>query len=549
MATTCTLLIVDDCAADREVCRRYLLKDPQQSYQILEADSAESGLMLCQEQSCDAILLDFCMPSMNGLEFLTALKQRQMPIPVILLTGYGAEEVAVQAMKMGVQDYLIKQQLNPAVLQLTVRNVIQDWHSQLQLNKAEQRQGIINTIALHMRQSLDLDQVLQTAVTEIQQLLECDQVAVYRALFANKHLPIAPTGWLKVREAGFNLASATERFEQWLDALIRLELAHGANQDGQEAANLVSLHNIGSQTQLVLPILIQLEDIAYLWGVLVVHSASERQWSTDEVDILRELVQQLASTLHQAEQFSQMQAALEQAKQLSLFKSQMVATISHEYRSPLTAILAAASTLKLHGEQLNLTQQQRFLATIENKARFMARLVEDLLVLEKLELGKIKFNPLPFNLLEFVADLIEEQRWLADNRHEIIFQISGNIRGFWGDQDLLRQILVNILSNAIKYSLKESKIEIHLAGSDSDVVFSIRDQGIGIPLADQNSLFQSFSRGSNVETITGTGLGLAITKACVELHRGKIHLDSIENVGTTVTVQLPKGLRSQFDAF
>ncbi|HEY9660833.1 MAG TPA: ATP-binding protein, partial [Allocoleopsis sp.] len=148
--------------------------------------------------------------------------------------------------------------------------------------------------------------------------------------------------------------------------------------------------------------------------------------------------------------------------------------------------------------------------------------------------------PLPFNVLDFFADIVEAQRQIAGSSYEIMFSISGNSKGFWGDQDLLRQVLVNLLTNAIKYSPNGGKITLHLTGDDTHLTFSIQDHGIGIPLADQEHLFQAFQRGSNVETIAGTGLGLAIVKACVELHRGEIRVESIEDEGTTVTVILPK---------
>ncbi|WP_263975322.1 sensor histidine kinase [Leptolyngbya sp. 7M] len=149
----------------------------------------------------------------------------------------------------------------------------------------------------------------------------------------------------------------------------------------------------------------------------------------------------------------------------------------------------------------------------------------------------------PLNILELVADVVEEQRWLAGEQYEIIFRVSGNTKGFWGDSDLLRQILVNLLSNGIKYSPNGGKVELHLSGTTSHLIFSIQDQGIGIPLADQDKLFQAFQRASNAEAIAGTGLGLAITQTCVKLHGGDISIDSIEDVGTTVTIRLPKGLR------
>ncbi|WP_442946560.1 sensor histidine kinase [Nostoc sp. 'Peltigera malacea cyanobiont' DB3992] len=122
----------------------------------------------------------------------------------------------------------------------------------------------------------------------------------------------------------------------------------------------------------------------------------------------------------------------------------------------------------------------------------------------------------------------------------MIFKVTGNNHGFWGDRGLLQQIFINLMSNAIKYSPDGGSVEFHLIGKESEAIFYIQDSGIGIPMADHENLFQSFSRGSNVDTIPGTGLGLAIAKACVELHSGNITLSSEVGQGTKVTVSLPK---------
>ncbi|ARV61339.1 hypothetical protein BZZ01_24400 [Nostocales cyanobacterium HT-58-2] len=389
MSNTRTLLIIDDCAEDRRIYRRFLLKDPHQSYQILEADSAKDGLALCQDILCDVILLDFCLPDMSGLEILDQLKQErcEAPASVIMLTGQGDEEVAVQAMKRGVQDYLVKQHLKPDVLQLAVRNVIQ--HSQLEsvLSKTKERQQII---------------------------------------------------------------------------------------------------------------------------------------------------------LQQAELLAQTQAALMNEQKLNAFKSQIITTVSYEYRSPLTSILAAASTLKQHGDKLDESKQQKFLQIIEQKARYMAKLVDDLLVFHHFESNKAQFKPQPLDLFHFFSDLMEQQREKLSDRHHLIYKITGNHKGFWGDGGLLRQIFVNLTSNAIKYSPDGGNIEFHLIGGDSEVTFYVKDKGIGIPIEEQENLFQAFRRGSNVDTTLGTGLGLTIAKACVELHGGDMTLESQVGKGTKVTVTLPK---------
>jgi signal transduction histidine kinase len=278
-----------------------------------------------------------------------------------------------------------------------------------------------------------------------------------------------------------------------------------------------------------------------LWGLLIAHhSSQQRQWQADEVEMLNELSVQLAIAIQQAELLAQTQAALLKEKQLNTFKSQIVATVSHEYRTPLTSILAAASTLSKHNQQLDESKQQRFLAIIQQKARSMSKLVDNMLMVNQIELDKTRFVPIPLDLLQFFCDLIEQARETLTQEHELIFNSSGNYQGFRGDRGLLQQIFINLISNAIKYSPHGGSIKFDLNCTESDVIVYIKDEGIGIPIADQQKLFQSFSRASNIGTIPGTGLGLAIAKSCVELHGGNIKLSSQIGQGTKVTVSLPK---------
>lgn len=567
MSTVWTLLITDDCAEDREIYREYLSSDPYQSYQFLEAASAEVGLELCQKKHCDAILLDFCLPDMSGLEFLDELKHQglEAPLPVIMLTGQGDERVAVQAMKRGAQDYLVKQHLQPDVLQLTVRNAIAQSHLQNQFSKTQGWQQLTATvgstdalpIALCIRQSLNLEQIVKTAVTQVQQLLECDRVAIYQ--FASNSdgtrldESVAPH-LTPLCEIG--LSRSPDPIPQFISFLSQNrppsfgDVAGVTTQEKGNASIFVWRDRKKSpQAYLLAPICVSDGDSPRVWGLLVACQASDkRQWQPDEVEILNVLVGHLAIAIQQAEQLTQSLAVLENEKRLNAFKSQFVAMVSHEYRTPLTVILTAASTLKQHGNQLDEAKSQRFLQLIEDKARQMTQLVEDLLVIETFESGQAAFTPLPFEVLQFFCDIIEEQRQaISDSanpdllvHHELTFKIAGNTRGFWGDRKLLRLILVNLLSNAIKYSPDGGNVEVSLRGNDSHILFDVKDEGIGIPIEDRERLFQSFSRGSNVGTISGTGLGLAIVKACVELHGGEISVDSQPQEWTKFTVRLPK---------
>lgn len=547
MPTTRTLLIVDDCIEDRKIYRRYLLQDPHQSYRIWQVDSAEEGLVLCRKIQFDALVLDFCLPEMNGLQFLDRLKEKEFLIPkaVIVLTGHGDEEVAVQALKWGVQDYLIKQQLKADVLQLTVRNAIEKSHLQAQLNKTLERQRLIATTSLRIRQSLKLEDILHTAVTEVQQLLKCDRVAVYQIdPDLSSHLAAEIAAPVCEINSPTNLPdicwqSGTQKNWDWSSKKTIANVYAAGLSDGY--TNL--LEQAENKANLVIPIAPNSngDSTTKIWGLLVAHQcAGERQWQADEVAMLHEVSVQLAIAIQQAELLTMTQAALAKEKQLSTFKSQIVATVSHEYRTPLASILAAASTLKQHGDKLDEEKQEKFLQIIEDKARKMSKLVDDMLLVNKIELDKTKFKPVTIDLLQFFEEQIAELRSIASECQQLSLKVRGNIQNFSGDRGLLRLILDNLISNALKYSTDRSDVEVNLTGKNSCAIFSVKDRGIGIPKQELTNLFQCFYRASNVGTIPGTGLGLAIVKACVDLHGGEISLNSKLGQGTKVTVSLPK---------
>ncbi|NET49386.1 MAG: HAMP domain-containing histidine kinase, partial [Merismopedia sp. SIO2A8] len=230
----------------------------------------------------------------------------------------------------------------------------------------------------------------------------------------------------------------------------------------------------------------------------------------------------------------------EKSQDLNHFKSQIIATVSHEYRTPLSTILAAATTLEQHSDHLKPARQTRFLQMIQEKARHMTTLTDQMLVMHQCELNQSKFEPSPMNVLQFVADLVDEHRNMVSNAYDIVLTVSGKTSGFWGDAGLLRLAIDNVLSNAIKYSPNGDRIDVRLTGSATGVQIAIQDHGIGIPRDEQATLFQSFTRGTNVRMIPGTGLGLAIVKACIDLHGGDISLESDECQGTTVLLSFPK---------
>jgi signal transduction histidine kinase len=233
---------------------------------------------------------------------------------------------------------------------------------------------------------------------------------------------------------------------------------------------------------------------------------------------------------------------LTQERGISEIKSNIISLVAHEYRTPLTTILSSAELLENYGHQLSQEKRKRHLQRIKTSVIHLNQLVSDVLLVSQAEVGKQEFNPTPLDVVGFCHQLVEEIQITTTSSHSIDFVSLCSCRDVYLDKKLLRQMLTNVLMNAIKYSPEGGNIQFELVCEQekaSSVTFRIRDQGIGIPPQDQAKLFDAFYRSSNVGKISGTGLGLAIVKKCVEFHGGQIAVDSEVARGTTFTITLP----------
>jgi PAS domain S-box-containing protein len=241
--------------------------------------------------------------------------------------------------------------------------------------------------------------------------------------------------------------------------------------------------------------------------------------------------------LKRAEQ--EISKALAREKELNELKSRFVSMTSHEFRTPLAVIASSAGILQDFGHKLDDDKKQKHLTCIQTYVKHTTQLLDDILLINKAENGKLAFDPAPLDLITFCEKLAEEIQLSAPN-HKIIFT-SNPKSGIIGklDKKLLRQILINLLSNAIKYSRENGLINFKLNWQKTNITFTIQDQGIGIPAADQVKLFECFHRAGNVGNIAGTGLGLSIVAKCIEVHKGSISVNSHEGIGTTFIVTIP----------
>ena len=234
---------------------------------------------------------------------------------------------------------------------------------------------------------------------------------------------------------------------------------------------------------------------------------------------------------------------LQMERELHELKTQFVNTVSHEFRTPLGVIMASAENLRDYHERFTPAQRAEHLRDIFDASRTMSGLMEEVLLLGRVESGKVTFRAGPLDLPALCGRFLDEVRSATENRCPIQIRVGPTERPARGDEGLLRHILVNLLTNAVKYSPAGAAVELTVEVSEPFAVFTIRDLGIGIPAGDLPHLFDVFHRGRNVGDTPGSGLGLVIVKRCVELHGGTIECASRLNEGSTFTVRLPIFMR------
>ncbi|MBD2485240.1 hybrid sensor histidine kinase/response regulator [Planktothrix sp. FACHB-1365] len=238
-----------------------------------------------------------------------------------------------------------------------------------------------------------------------------------------------------------------------------------------------------------------------------------------------------------------LEISLKKEQSLSEMKSQLITTISHEFRTPLTVIMTSNELIKYKIEKQQTQNLDRHLNRVNESVKRIEQILNSAIVLAQAESNVINFEAQILNLDLFTKQILEDWKPLENQSHPIELSIKGNHpEVFKADPNFLKQILIHLLTNAIRYSPEGGTINLELIYQPTEVIFKIQDRGIGIPESELDQVFDAFYRGNNADSISGTpgaGLGLTVVKRLVELHQGTITLESILNQGTIVTLSFP----------
>lgn len=274
-------------------------------------------------------------------------------------------------------------------------------------------------------------------------------------------------------------------------------------------------------------------------GMLRVARDGGPPFTTDETEVVSLLARQVASAVENIRLYEAERSAAEELRRLSALRADFVSMVSHELRAPMASVIGCAQTLHVRWRELPAEQRESFLSLIESE---MSRLAE--LVVDVLDTSRIEAGTFPYEFADVdVAQLVRDTTAVVSMGHDEVrvkTHVEGGLPTVQGDRERLRQVLVNLLTNAVKYTVAGDEIEVVAAPEDGGVAVSVRDHGPGIPLESQRLVFEKFGRviqdgGSK----PGAGLGLYIAREIAEAHGGTLDVESDSGAGATFVLSLP----------
>ena len=447
----------------------------------------------------DVILADYKLPQSSALDALRILQEKKLDIPLIVVTGSISEEVAVNCLKKGAVDYLLKDRLSR--LMQSIIHATEQFDLRRKQRRTQEQLGRIFNVSLEIILLVD-------SVTG--QIVEANP-ALYTILgYKPSYMIGAHFSELLALEERKRFLSIPERF---IDNRIFSE--YFRQQDG----TLIPMDI--TTTRLEQP------DGSTL--LMMIHDASQRE------------------RIEQARlEATQMMLALQKERELREANMRFISMITHDIRNPLTSMNLLLGTFITHPDRFPTEERVERYESLKNSVQDMNELISDMLIQLQMKSDNQIYKP---TLTDFVAfsDMVVNNLKLHTSSHTLNYESASDKIEIWFDANLMRRVFENLINNAIKYSPHGSRIDVVLSVDHEQLVLMVADQGIGIPEADQQNIFTMFHRAENAQYIRGTGLGLANVKEIVGHHNGSIHFESDVDVGTKFFIQFPIPARDEDD--
>jgi len=525
------ILVVDDEEAIRTFSKRALEKE---NYLV---DTAENGMIALEklkQVKYNLVMVDLRMPQLDGLDLLKQIKKVYPATEVVIVTAYGDIESAVEAMKLGAFDYLLKP-FEVDKLYTSVKHCLEKQRLAEEVKELREIRALYETAQIVVS-SMPRKEILNTILKSACEVLGGDAGSIM-LLDEKKQTLSVEVGIGLEEEAYQELIKVGERISGWVvEHQEPVLLINGLRKDAR-------FKDLETRVEIKSAISVPLKIRDKIIGVLNLNTLKEKIFTERELRMLTIFASEAASTIENSRAYSTM-------KELDKLKSEFVATVSHELRTPLMNFRAGLDLLihtknTTEGKDLN-----KILKILEKNSEKMEQLVNEILDFARIEAGLFQIELNKFSLPVLLNETVDSFRPIVEKKNiGLVTFISEEINEIKGDRRRLQQVLNNLLSNAIKFTPSGGSINIEAKvvreqglGGKEFVEVGVQDTGVGIADEEKEKIFDKFYRVDNSLTreTSGFGLGLTIAKHIIEAHNGKISIESELGKGSRFSFKLPK---------
>lgn len=525
------ILIVED---DKASAKLLEIGMRRMGYEICGmAASGKEAIELSVSSQPDIVIMDINLPGeYDGIKAAEIIKQ-EVDVPVLFLSANIEDNTVKRALEIDPIGYISKP-YTMETLRIMVETGVYRHKAEAQIREKEEFLSVLlanigdGVIATNTYFQIKFINAAGKKILGLAPDAPIENAVLTDVLHLYDEITGLPVQWFQVNfEEKVLLKDALLRNKQGQTIYVEYSFSRLSTDKKGENQFLITLQDITARKEA--------EQALKNYNEKLEQQVAERTAELRQQNIL------LEKEIAQRKKFEQeLEIALAKEKEINEFRTQIITTISHEFRTPLTTIQSSAELIGRFMEMENEKEKiQKHLRQILNSAKNLNELLTDILTMEKLDRGKSNIQVETINTRDFLYDLIEQYRIGIGKNHIIEFQHNALPLELKTDPKLLSQILNNLVSNACKYSEEGSLVLVVIYFENDYYKITVSDEGKGIPEKDLPKIFESFYRAGNVGNVSGTGLGLAILKRSVEDLGGHITVDSKEGRGTIFTVTLP----------
>lgn len=512
------VLVVDDDAAILSLCRQILTAD---GWEVTLATRGEEALSRLEQEHYDLLLTDIRLSGMTGLDITRTLRQRGLDLTVITMTGYSNMEMTIQALSLGVDEFIVKP-FSPGTLRIHIKRALDKTRMRGENARLRALVPLLET-AHRFAAARTRDDVVDEFVDAAGRLFSSTGIAFLLGGDAPEQLRFE-----RVRGETFEPLRDSDYPLAQLDFGTSKKL--GVWQQGRDPFPPAM-----PDANILLAFPVRLD--AQLLGVLL--ASADAMPSASELEATQILASHAAQSLENVALVARLSAAYEDAVELERLKSDFIHIAGHELRTPLAAILGDAVLLQEHVPP----ELHELVLELMEQAQRLQRVADDMLSFQYLNEGPTELQLETFPVEQAVNLVVSAYQSLAVERNQSIeTRIPADVGHLTADRAMVDLMLGSLLSNAVKFSPTHSTILVRANGEPDRVVIQVEDQGMGLSREQARHIFDPFYQADHSLTrrAGGLGFGLALTRAMVQAHRGQIWVESVPDSGSTFSIALPR---------